>query len=540
MSKKNPLDASIQAVLFYLNHPHRSDGIKLTYRDRVQKQASDTLINSLSYDLKSRLYQIFDLIETHETHLDKQTLRSLQLLQDDTVQLLDDAIDLISLNQDNEIFSEHSLNLPELIEGSFAEVSQELVGKNVEIHLGIDQTLPQYIFCDESRLRQVMIYLLKELIQELSISSLSVLAVGDLGGVGFWHLKLEGLCSLHAGETIQSWLHGPSAKSDSLHKSLLFHILDGLKARLDLVQSDESRFLLQVSFPSRDGNPVSKARSIRKVDTSDILAAKLSVLVADDDELARDRLTRLLETLGCQVQAASDGGEVLKLLDRQTFDVCLMDCYMPEVDGFEATRRIRQQRQNAEIFIVAVTGSDSARAQCKKAGMDDYVIKPIYRDTLCTALRRAINRKELSSEDDVKPLPQEKLTEAPLTRDDSLKPRLEDDDILALVNDLFEGDVGFFKDSINKFKSNSQENFRSMQQALKAENFGRLAALLHYQKGMYLNLGLHSLSHACMELGVQIVDGKGVNAQDLSILHIKTIEALGDFDAFLLEALKVA
>jgi CheY-like chemotaxis protein len=105
------------------------------------------------------------------------------------------------------------------------------------------------------------------------------------------------------------------------------------------------------------------------------------VLVVDDNPINLQVASRNLEKLGCEVHAATDGAEAVALLQELEVDVVLMDIQMPVMDGFEATRviREREQRTGGRVPIVAMTAHAMAgyRELCLQAGMDEYITKPL-------------------------------------------------------------------------------------------------------------------------------------------------------------------
>jgi two-component system sensor histidine kinase/response regulator len=107
---------------------------------------------------------------------------------------------------------------------------------------------------------------------------------------------------------------------------------------------------------------------------------KARVLVVDDNESKLLVARLLLERLGCSVDTVSNGNEVLERTQRETFDLVFMDCSMPEVDGYEATRRLRaQEAPGTHNIVIAMTAYalSGDRQRCLEAGMDDYVSKPV-------------------------------------------------------------------------------------------------------------------------------------------------------------------
>jgi CheY-like chemotaxis protein len=103
------------------------------------------------------------------------------------------------------------------------------------------------------------------------------------------------------------------------------------------------------------------------------------VLLAEDNSFNRALIERVLEPMGCQIDKASSGAEAVKAFAPGRYDLVLMDCQMPELDGLEATRRIRQlEVGHPRVPVIAVTAGtvSGARRACLDAGMDDFLAKP--------------------------------------------------------------------------------------------------------------------------------------------------------------------
>ncbi len=118
----------------------------------------------------------------------------------------------------------------------------------------------------------------------------------------------------------------------------------------------------------------------------------LDILVADDNPVSRRVAVATLARLGYESDVVDDGLQALAALRRRRYDVVLMDLQMPEMDGLEATRRIRDEfASDAQPYIVAMTASVTVqdRARCLSAGMDDYIGKPFRVEELVRALKRA-------------------------------------------------------------------------------------------------------------------------------------------------------
>jgi signal transduction histidine kinase len=115
------------------------------------------------------------------------------------------------------------------------------------------------------------------------------------------------------------------------------------------------------------------------------------VLVVEDQAVNRTLVVRLLEKLGCRIDTAENGREAVAAIAKREYDLVLMDCEMPEMDGFEATAEVRRlEPAGRHLPIVALTAKAlmGDRERCLAAGMDDYLSKPIQREQLEALVRR--------------------------------------------------------------------------------------------------------------------------------------------------------
>jgi CheY-like chemotaxis protein len=117
-------------------------------------------------------------------------------------------------------------------------------------------------------------------------------------------------------------------------------------------------------------------------------------LVAEDTPVSQRLAVRMLEKLGLRADVAGNGREVLDLVAIRPYDVILMDCQMPEMDGYEASRAIREMEgESRHTLIIAMTAEvmAGAREECLAAGMDDYIAKPIRMEDLSKLLTRYLS-----------------------------------------------------------------------------------------------------------------------------------------------------
>jgi signal transduction histidine kinase/DNA-binding LytR/AlgR family response regulator len=132
---------------------------------------------------------------------------------------------------------------------------------------------------------------------------------------------------------------------------------------------------------------------------------RFRLMLVEDNEVNQLVTRGMLSKLGYQVKTVSNGETALALLEQEPFDLVLMDCMMPEMDGFEATRRQREMehsKASPRTPIVAITANtaEGVQARCLAAGMDDFLAKPVHLDALETVLRRWLPEQPVRDEDE--------------------------------------------------------------------------------------------------------------------------------------------
>ncbi|MBV7538959.1 response regulator [Duganella sp. sic0402] len=235
-----------------------------------------------------------------------------------------------------------------------------------------------------------------------------------------------------------------------------------------------------VSAPSTGGAPGPRSRQRRKV------------LLAEDNPVNVEVASAMLEGLGLEVSRARNGEEALHSAQADDFDLILMDCQMPVMDGFAATGEIRrheQQRGRARSLpIIAITANalQGDRESCLAAGMDDYLSKPFTQQALGQTLSRWINLPRVA------PAP----TEAPPPDNDIIQQQaLEHIRALSPAN----GDA-LLERVLQAFLDDTPRHLHTIRQAIASEDAGQMRKAAHSLKSSSANVGAHALAQRCKEL----------------------------------------
>lgn len=129
---------------------------------------------------------------------------------------------------------------------------------------------------------------------------------------------------------------------------------------------------------------------------------KQRILLAEDTTVDQRVALVNLQRLGYDADTAENGIEALNALEGRQYDIILMDCHMPDLDGYEVTKEIRRrERGGHRTWIIGVTAQTAGdREKCLAAGMDDYLSKPLRREELRAALERSAPRPAKPFDDD--------------------------------------------------------------------------------------------------------------------------------------------
>ena len=230
--------------------------------------------------------------------------------------------------------------------------------------------------------------------------------------------------------------------------------------------------------------------------------ARGKILVAEDNTANQKVAVLLLQKLGYGVDVVGNGLEVLEALTRISYDIVLMDCQMPEMDGFVATREIRRREETQHrTIIIALTANamNEDREKCLQAGMDDYLSKPINRAQLQRVLNHWMQRKaELSDQD----LPE-------------VKPAMEHLIDEARLNEITDGDEATLRELVGIFLDDTVREFQNLNNAIAAKNAAEVHRLSHSIAGAAMTYGMTVMVASLRHLEAEAKAGRLDQAQTL-------------------------
>ena len=148
------------------------------------------------------------------------------------------------------------------------------------------------------------------------------------------------------------------------------------------------RCLAKVMVSDAAPSPAQDLQTAPSIGSATRPVRPLKILIAEDDAVNQKVALWQLEKLGYKADSVDNGRQVLQFLQRARYDVILMDCRMPELDGYETTRRLRENGQTVRVIAMTANAMHGDREACLEAGMDDYISKPVRIEELKSALER--------------------------------------------------------------------------------------------------------------------------------------------------------
>ena len=226
----------------------------------------------------------------------------------------------------------------------------------------------------------------------------------------------------------------------------------------------------------------------------------LRILLAEDNPVNQEVATNMLELLGCQVTIAANGREAIRALAQSTYDLVLMDCQMPEMDGFAATAAIRRSEgPMRQIPIIALTANamEGDQQRCLAAGMDDYLSKPFTQEKLRKLLQHWTQRLQIAStaaQDSVSVSPP---TAPPIV---TTVPLLDQGALTELQQLQRPGQPNVVHKCITTYLTDAQHLSAALQRSITEGDNATLREVAHSLKSSSAQVGARRLAELCKDL----------------------------------------
>jgi PAS domain S-box-containing protein len=316
--------------------------------------------------------------------------------------IINDVLDFSRIEADKIEIENIDFDLREVVEQTTALLESNAYEKGLPLEVTIDASVPQFVNGDPIRLRQILNNLVGNAIKFTLRGKITVLASAEKNldgnlltftitdqGIGIAHDKLKHIFEAFTQADVSTTRnYGGSGLGLAITKSLVDKLGGDIFVQSTPGQGSTFTFTIPYSI-SESARPIAAPQSFNTQDLD-----HLKILVAEDNLVNQKVITGQLKKLGIIPQVVNNGEEALEELDKQPFDVLLLDCQMPIMDGFTASQKIREREEAAgangsRLHIIALTANamQGTEERCLAAGMDAYIAKPVNFATLVSLLK---------------------------------------------------------------------------------------------------------------------------------------------------------
>jgi signal transduction histidine kinase/CheY-like chemotaxis protein/HPt (histidine-containing phosphotransfer) domain-containing protein len=367
--------------------------------------------------------------------------------------------------------------------------------KGIAMIVSKDAALPAVVIGDPTRLEQVLLNLAGNAIKFTSQGSVMIglkneavdneyatirFEVTDTG-IGIPKDKIDAIFESFTQANISDTRrHGGTGLGLSISK----HLIEMHSGKLELTSEEGagSCFSFSIRYAVSSEEALQQLNASEHVDAASVLSG-LRILLADDNEYNRIvAVDTLKNKADLVIDSATNGREAIALLLKNDYDLILMDVQMPEMDGYEATRYIRENftGSKAAIPIIALTASvlRSDLDKCRQAGMNDYVSKPFKLSDLVRSIAKAANREVVQATVKDVPAMAKAINNGAHVTD------------LAFLYNFCEGDAAQIAKYKNLFTSTSKDFIINIEAAVKAKDTVQLHKFVHALKPRMQMMGM--------------------------------------------------
>ncbi len=477
-------------------------------------QAKTEFLANMSHELRTPMNGVLGvcglLRDTNLNHEQEELVDTIYHSSEELLIQLNDILDISRVESGDVMVEAVPFDIRLAIQETLKLYEMETKSRNLVLEKGITDEVPEILIGDYIKLKQILGNIISNAVKftetgyihlKVTCEKTQYLFSIEDTGIGIPNEKLEDIFEKFTqADASTTRKYGGTGLGLAITKQLI-HLLGGDITVTSKVGTG-TKFHLTVPLQTAESGMVAVNQKPKTLNTPEhpISSDDTRILVVDDHPVNCTFARKLLKRLGFKnVDIAENGAQALEMIAQNNYCLVLMDCQMPEIDGYEATRLLRKQETKSHLPIIAITANAMVgdREKCLNAGMDDYLSKPLEREKLEQVLEQWLPRNSFSS----------------LMTEERKSPQPKDDTIIDLEHlELFtEGNEDEEYKLFELFIDQASITLQTLSDNLQNNEEWREAA--HKLKGSALNMGAVAMASVCKEAELSYQNSENEKAE---------------------------